>query len=45
MEHNYMVHHPRTNLSIAHECGVFSHQYVGTKEEDKGMTEAQQSPV
>lgn len=34
-----------THLPIAHQRGVFSHQYVGSKEEDKGMTEAQKSPV
>lgn len=34
-----------THLSIAHKCGVFSHQYVGSEEEDEGVTEAQQSPV
>lgn len=34
-----------THLSVAHEGGVLSHQYVGTEEEDKGVTEAQQSPV
>lgn len=35
----------QTDLSIAHECGVLPHQYVGPKEKHKGMTEAQHSPV
>lgn len=35
----------RTHLSVAHECGVFSHQYVGTKEEDESVTETEYSPV
>lgn len=43
MQHK--VDNPTTHLSIAHEGGVFSHQYVGTEEEDKRVTEAQQSPV
>lgn len=36
---------PTTHLPIAHQRGVLSHQYVGTKEEDKGVAEAQQRPV
>lgn len=39
------THSQRTHLSIAHKCGVFSHQYVGSEKEDEGMTEAQEGPV
>lgn len=49
IEYKHTVHHthtqPRTHLSIAHKCGVLSHQYVGSEEEDEGVTEAQQGPV
>lgn len=33
------------HLSIPHERRVLPHQDVGTKEEDKGVAEAQQCPV
>lgn len=36
---------PAAHLSIAHQRGVLPHQYVGTKEEDEGVAEAQQRPV
>lgn len=36
---------PTTHLSVAHQSGVLPHQYVGTKEEDEGVAEAQQRPV
>lgn len=35
----------KTNLSIAHQCGVLPHQDVGAKEEHKSVTETQQRPV
>lgn len=36
---------PTTHLPVAHQRGVLSHQYVGAKEEDEGVAEAQQRPV
>ncbi len=33
------------DLSVSHQCGVFSHQDVGAEEEDEGVAEAQEGPV
>lgn len=43
--HTHTQTNEQTNLSIAHKCGILSHQNVGAKEKDEGVTETQHCPV